>query len=144
GAGQAPEAVCVAADPVDDQERYAVLVLDVGRLHHADRLLDLIAPREIGAERPMHHLDVPGLHLLDGVVAPPADTPLHDLAPLASPCCPRPYPARCRLRAARRYATARPRASCRRPSRWRRRSRAARTPPSPSRTSCPSAGASRA
>ena len=66
----------VAADPVDDQERHAVLVGDVGRLDHPDRLLHLVAPREIGAERPMHHLDVAGLHVLDVVVAGPADSPL--------------------------------------------------------------------
>src|SRR5206468_5294033 len=76
GAGQAPEAVRVAADPVDDQERNAVLVRDVRGLDHAYRLLNLIAPREIGTERPVHHFDVPGLHVLDIVVTRAADAPL--------------------------------------------------------------------
>src|SRR5262245_15527661 len=58
GVGDGPEAVGVAADPVDDEERDAVLVADRFRLHHPDRLLDLVASREIGAERPMHRGDV--------------------------------------------------------------------------------------
>src|SRR5215831_15607048 len=74
-AGQAPEAVRVAADPVDDQERDAVVVLDVLGLDHADGLLDLVAPREVRAERPVHHLDVARLHVLDVVVARTPDTP---------------------------------------------------------------------
>src|SRR5262249_51196692 len=40
-AGEAPEAVRVAADAVDDQERDAVLVDDARRLDHSDRLLNL-------------------------------------------------------------------------------------------------------
>src|SRR5215470_6367050 len=72
GAGEAPEAVRVAADAVDDEEGNAVLVGDVLGLDHPDRLLDLVAPREVGAERPVHGLDVAGLDLVDVVVARPA------------------------------------------------------------------------
>src|SRR3989454_6205119 len=79
GAGQAPEAVGVAADAVDDQEGDAVLVGDVERLHHLDGLLGLVARGEIGAERAVHDLDVAGLDGVEVVVAGGADAPLHDL-----------------------------------------------------------------
>src|SRR5262245_41538357 len=78
-AGQAPEPVRVAADAVDDQERDAVVVLDVFRLHHPDGLLGLVTRREVGAERTMHGGDVAGLDGVEVVVARATDAPLHDL-----------------------------------------------------------------
>src|SRR5262249_10425612 len=77
--GDTPEPVRVAADAVDDQERHAVLVLDPFRLHHANRLLDLVASREIRTEGAMHGGDVTGLDVIDVVVAWPPDAPLDDL-----------------------------------------------------------------
>src|SRR5216683_1533908 len=75
-----PEAVRVAADAVDDQEGHPVLVGDVLGLDHANRLLDLVPLGEIGAEAPVHHLDVARLDLPEiGVVARAADAPLDDL-----------------------------------------------------------------
>jgi hypothetical protein len=70
----------VAADAVDDEEGHAELVGDVLGLDHADGLLHLVALGEIGAQAPVHHLDVPRLDLAQiGVVARPADAPLDDL-----------------------------------------------------------------
>ncbi len=43
GVGQAPEAVGVAADAVDHQERDSVRILDEVLIDHADRLLVLVA-----------------------------------------------------------------------------------------------------
>src|SRR5882724_11709748 len=75
--GNAPEAMRVAADAVDDEEGHPVLVGNVLRLDHADGLLHLVALREIGAEAPVHHLEVSRLDLTEvGVVARPADAPL--------------------------------------------------------------------
>ena len=39
--------------------------------------------RQIGAERPVHRLQIAGRDVVDVVVARPADAPLHDLEPLA-------------------------------------------------------------
>jgi hypothetical protein len=68
----------VAADAVHDEEGHPVLVGDVLRLDHADGLLDLVALGEVGAEAPVHHLEVSRLDLAEiGVVARAADAPLH-------------------------------------------------------------------
>src|SRR5438045_8672231 len=83
GAGQAPEPVGVAADAVDDEERDAIGVRDVLRLHHPDSLLRLIARREIRAEGSMHRRDITRLDVIDVVVARAADAPLHDFQPAA-------------------------------------------------------------
>src|SRR5262245_1235313 len=82
--GDAPEAVGVAADAVHDQEGHAVLVGDVFRLHHADGLLDLISPREIGAEGAMHDLDVAWGDAIEVVVAWSPEAPLHARQPAAA------------------------------------------------------------
>src|SRR5438132_9533709 len=78
--GDAPEAVGVAADAVDDEERHAVFVGDVLGLDHADRLLHLIPLGEIRTAAAVHHLDIARLDLAEvAVVARPADAPLHAL-----------------------------------------------------------------
>src|SRR5713101_7805568 len=77
GVGDAPETMRIAADAVDDEEGHPVLVGDVLRLDHADGLLDLIPPRQVGPQSPVHDLDVAGLDVVDIVVARPADPPLH-------------------------------------------------------------------
>src|SRR5262249_13822242 len=77
--GEAPEAVRVAADALDDQERHPVLVGDGLGLDHSDRLLPLVPARQVGAERAVHPLDVAGLDMIDVVVPRAADPPLDDL-----------------------------------------------------------------
>src|SRR5215510_13105572 len=54
GVGDAPEAVGVAADAVDDEEGDVVGVFDALGLDHLDGLLDLVAAREVGPERAVH------------------------------------------------------------------------------------------
>jgi hypothetical protein len=60
-----------------------VLVLDALGLDHADGLLDLVPPRQVGAQRAVHDGNVPGGHAVDVVVARRPDAPLHDLEPAA-------------------------------------------------------------
>src|SRR5207302_7118441 len=83
GIDDAPEAVAVAADAVEDLEGDAVLVPDIRGFDRFHEELDLISDAQVGAETAMQRLEIVGAALVDVGLARAADADLDVFEPLA-------------------------------------------------------------